>query len=340
MLQLSNPTPFKAALQLLPDRDGIDTVYTVVKATFAIGEPLALAAEQAELTLADEYHGDPTKTSIRAATDVSIGKPGTDIIINGSAWAPNGEPAWQMDVFASVGNAAKALRVFGDRRWDTSGGVASIAWIAPFTRMPLVWERAFGGSDITEKGPTAEPRNPVGSGFRSPNGAKPLNGLPLPNVETPAALITSWNDAPAPAGLGAIAPHWLPRSAFAGTYDERWQQQRSPYLPEDFDMRFCQVAASGFVTPQHLLGGEPVLLRGMTADGVLQCSLPRVECSALYIVDGGTQRRPCVLDTVTIEPDAKRLIMVWRAALPCDKKALKVREVEIAVERQMMGVAA
>jgi hypothetical protein len=36
-----------------------------------------------------------------------------------------------------------------------------------------------------------------------------------------------------------------------------------------------------------------------------------------------------VFDTVIIEPDADRVVAVWRAALPCDKKALKVKEIAV-----------
>src|SRR3712207_9360361 len=80
--------------------------------------------------------------------------------------------AWQMDVRVSVGPASKTVRVFGDRVWDAGPAGAATKWVAPFERMPLVWERAFGGADQTDRGPTADPRNPVGTGFRAPNGAK------------------------------------------------------------------------------------------------------------------------------------------------------------------------
>src|SRR5919108_183167 len=88
-------------------------------------------------------------------------------------------------------------------------------------RKPLVWERAFGGTDVTPKGPTAEPRNPVGAGFRAPDGQKPLAGMPLPNLEDPFAPISSWKDRPAPACFAPIAENWQPRLSYAGTYDDR-----------------------------------------------------------------------------------------------------------------------
>jgi hypothetical protein len=330
MLQVNNTTPFEAELMVLADRHGVDTMFTVVKGTFTIGGSFGIAEEQVPVAAASEHYGDPAATSVRVPSDVSLEKPGTDVVLIGSAWAPGGRPAWHMDVGLSVGPVARSVRVFGDRVWDAGAAGASVAWVAPFERMPLVWERAYGGSDQTKKGPTAEQRNPVGAGFRAPDGAKPLAGLPLPNLEDPAALITSWKDTPPPAGFAPVAPHWLPRRAYAGTYDDHWQKHRAPYLPEDFDPRFSQIAPPELVLPQRLHGGELVDLRGLTPSGSLRFVLPAIHVRATYELDRASEERPAVLDTVIIEPDVGRLVLVWRAALTCDKKALKVRQVDVA----------
>ena len=191
MLQLKNGTPFKASLMLLPDVDGIDTVYAVVKGTFTLGSRLTLADEQVPVVLADQHHADPAGSSIKVASDVCLGKQHTDVVLLGSACAPAERPVWHMDVSLAVGSVRKAVRVFGDRVWDARTGVATIAHLTPFVRMPLTWERAYGGMDETEQGPAGHPRNPVGTGFRARGGTKPIAGTPVPNVEDPAALITS-----------------------------------------------------------------------------------------------------------------------------------------------------
>jgi hypothetical protein len=46
------------------------------------------------------------------------------------------------------------------------------------------------------------------------------------------------------------------------------------------------------------------------------------------------------MDTVTIDADAARLTLVWRAALTCDKQALKVSVIRVAARRPAPGVAA
>ena len=327
MLQLKNATPFAANIMLLPDATGIDTVYLIAKGTFTVGEKLTIADEQVPVAMADLYRDSPATSAIRVPSDVCLGKAGTDVMLVGSAWAAGGQPVWQSDVSLSVGPVAKTVRVFGDRAWKAGPSGARPAWIAPFVRMPLVWERAFGGFDQTENGVVAYRRNPVGLGFRAPGGMKTLDSLPLPNVEDPAAQISSPKDLPTPAGFGPVAPHWEPRVMYAGTYDKAWQEGRAPYLPADFDHRFFQLAPAGLIAPGFLRGGEMVEVRGATANGILRFLIPVVRLEISYRLDRGTEPVQASLDTIIVEPDAARLVMVWRAALRCDKKALAVREV-------------
>jgi hypothetical protein len=330
VLQVKNATPFAAALMLLPDRHGVDTVFTVVKGTFSLTPGMAVADQQVPIAPLDKHRGDPARTSIASPSDVSLGKAGTDVLLAGSAVAPHARPTWHMHVSLAVGPVAKTVRVSGDRVWKQGAAGASVEWVAPFESMPLIWERAYGGSDETSKGPTAEPRNPIGTGFRARDSAKPITGLPLPNLEDPAAPVSSWSDAPPPAAFGPVAAHWEPRKSYAGTYDEAWQRSRAPYLPDDFDVRFCQVAPPGLTTPRHLSGGEVVDVRGVTPSGELRFVLPAIRIRATYRLDGTEQARDAALDTVLIDADAERLVLVWRAALTCDKKALRVREVAVS----------
>ena len=50
-------------------------------------------------------------------------------------------------------------------------------------------------------------------------------------------------------------------------------------------------------------------------------------------MDGETHNPELNLETVLIEPDDERLCLTWRAALPCDKRALKVQEIRIEPRR-------
>ncbi len=329
MLQFINRTPFRGTVYLMPDPDGIESVFTVLKGTFVLGERPEPAGDQVPVTLADEYYADQGTSSIKMPADVALMKPGTDVLLVGSAVAPGGRAAAQLDVSLSVGPVRKMVRVLGDRVWTRGATGASISRPASFETMPLVWERAFGGTDHSGGELRAEPRNPVGTGFRAPDSAPPPDGLRLPNLEDPASPVTSRKDTPPPACFAAVSPHWEPRRSYAGTYDDEWQRRRAPYLPRDFDPRFLQLAPPGLVAIPHLQGGEPAELRGVTASGVLRFTLPQLGVEVTHVMDRARHARPALLDTVLIEPDAARLILVWRAALPCPKEALRVREVHV-----------
>jgi hypothetical protein len=334
MLQLANTTGLAATIFAAPDPAGIDSLYTVVKGTFdlarldAAGVP-ALAEEQVPPALADAHWDDPAATSVRVPSDVSLIKPATDVLLIGTAYAAAGRPTTWMDVTLSAGPLRRIVRVFGDRVWR-DGATAGATAPQPFEQMPLVWERAFGGTDVSAKGEVrGEARNPVGAGFRAPDGAMPLDGVPLPNLEDPYDLMTAWKHRPAPAAFAPVAAHWQPRVAHAGTYDDAWQQSRAPYLPADFDPAFFQLAPDGLIANGYFQGGEIIDVQGATPAGRLAFRLPALPLRVEYRLDSAAQSPPLHLDTVLIEPDAARVILVWRTTLACDKKLLRVREIAV-----------
>jgi hypothetical protein len=331
MLQFKNETGFEGTIYVCPDPAGVESLYTIVKGTFTLAEQVAPAEEQIPVKMEDENYGDAAETSISVPADFSLMKPGTDLVLIGTARAPGEVPTTQMDVSVAVGQNHKTVRVIGDRHWESAGVGYAISAPQPFTSMPLVWERAFGGTDRVGTESCAEIRNPVGTGFRAPDGDKPLDGLRLPNLEAPNNLIGGWRDTPEPACFAPVSPHWEPRRSLAGTYDLEWQRNRAPYLPTDFDPRFFQIAADGMVVDGHLEGGESVEIVGATHSGPLRFRLPSVNVHVTYQLDDSEEDPPTVLDTVLVLPDATRLILVWRTVFTCDKKTLRVREVRASL---------
>jgi len=331
MLQIENRTPFAANLAVFPNPAGVETAYGAVKASFELGAPVPrLAQRQAPFLAADVFWGDPAGTSLRAAGDVTLAKPATDILLSGRAVAP--APCETMDVRLRVGTLVRTIRVFGDRTWLRRGNSWASSDPLPFDRMPLRWELAFGGvgRSVSGRPPEHEPRNPVGLGFVTVDDPD-VAGLRLPNLEDPADLIDEPYARPAPAGCAAVAPAWLPRRAYAGTYDEAWQRSRAPYLPADFDPRYLNVAPPGLVAAGFLAGGEEVEVYGCTGgDRLLQFCLPTLALQMQWDFAGQSIDATAHLDTVLIEPDFGRLQMVWRAELALDKRALQLRRLAIA----------
>lgn len=336
MLQLKNKTPFEAAIAVFPDEKAVDHLYIMVKATFSIGAKVAVAAAQSPLVMADVYWDEPGRSSIRYAAEYHLMKPSSDIVMAGSACAPDKRPVQSLDVTLSAGNCRKTIRVFGERRWITGMVGLDISKPVPFESMPLVYERAFGGDDrqADDSRPVLyEPRNPVGIGYLGKRRPGALKGTPLPNLEDPAHLIRDPGDRPPPAGFSFIAPSWHPRSRYAGTYDEHWNRKRAPYLPDDFDPRFFNAASPGLTYETFLQGGEPVMISNMSPDGPLQFVLPRVDLAMDIRLSGKRHNAQPNLETLFLEPEEKRMSLLWRACMACDKKVLKVEEVNIDLQQ-------
>lgn len=315
---LVNETPFEAQELFLTDEEGRDVLAVVVKATYAISSdgPLVLADEQVPVDLAGTYYGDLAESSMRFEPEVAFTKPGTDVVLVGHAY-PAQPGARQVDVGFQVGPVRKVIRVFGDRRWHSRMGFFRISEPELFERIPLQWERAFGGWDRTSENSgkhRVERRNPVGVGFRSGLLAAVEEDAPLPNLEDPRHLITHFKDKPPPAGFGFIGPHWEPRAQYAGTYDEQWQETRMPLLPTDFDRRFFNAAPPGQIVGGYLRGDEPVVVANASPGPWLKFSLPAEPPPAVTVARRAAEDESPepVLDTVILDTDAMHVLLLWR----------------------------
>ncbi len=341
MWQIDNRTPFAVERAWVRDREGVEVWLVVVKATFDIKPDgsTEISSVQPPVLHVPEYIGEPGKSSIKYEADLILSKKTTDILVVGHAYAPVGYTATRLDVGFKVGPVTKLLRVSGDRHWQDGRPTEP----KPFTKMPLIYERAFGGVDRRSEHPECDWdwRNPLGTGFAVSKAH--LLGVPLPNLEHPQQLIESGSERPEPAGFGAIGAHWQPRVAFAGTYDEHWLQHRQPLLPEDFDERFFQCAPLDQQTPHFLSGGEAVALSGLTAEGqVLRFFLPRLHLGfETRFYDGSLDiHKTKNLHTVILEPDFPRVSLVWHSALPCHFRVQKLQRTRVTLKAPLREGAA
>jgi hypothetical protein len=269
---------------------------------------------------------------LKYAGEAHLLKPGTDVLLIGEAHAPRGHLVESCLVSVRVGRLRQVLQVFGDRQWKKGLVSPGLSSPKPFTTMPLVWERAFGGThDLGEGRVLADARNPVGQGLRGKRSGSEMVGRALPNLEDPHHLIGSISDAPAPVGVGPLAPSWEPRKSCAGTYDKAWQTQRAPYLPHDFKTEFFCMAPPALHAREGLKGGEPVELLNVSPDGMQRFTLPRCALEVTVHTAGQIERPPMRLETVLLEPGEHRVCLTWRGAVSCDKRTLKVEKVRFAV---------
>ncbi|WNG14151.1 DUF2169 domain-containing protein [Cystobacter fuscus] len=333
---IDNRTPFAFEPMLLMDEDGSPLLVPLVKATYTIGHnALALADEGLPVCMEGESWGKPGRSSYRYEPECAFFKPAMDVVLVGHAHAPE-RGTRELLVTLRVGPVQKSVRVVGDRIWFKTLGSVSMTKPLPFERVPLVYERAFGGWDRSHPDASKhalEPRNPVGVGFR----ASPRNfeeGLRLPNLEDPEQPVKQFGQAVAPTGFGFTSPDWQPRASYGGTYDAAWEKNRAPLLPKDFDRRFFNAASSGLVAPGYLRGDEAVTVVNASPGGYLAFKLPGQPPPTVTVEFAhGPDIRPVLrLDTLIIDTDEMRVLLLWRGSVPLLRGPHDVRSLEIRTE--------
>jgi len=324
MWEINNKTPFASEGSFKYDHTGKNTWIVIIKAGFDIlpGNEIKTAEDQPEILRSPEYNFEPGISSIKHDIDFIIDKPATDVILNGSAIAPSNKPVKKLEVGLKLGqHINKKLIVTGDRVWRNDIlGTKSLT--IPFAKMPIVYERAFGGTDITHKKQSKHgciKENPVGTGFarKSAN----LKGQKVPNIENKKCVIK--NQA---AGFGAIAAHWEPRASFAGKFNKKNSNSEPISFNKDFDLRYNQQAPLDQQVKGYLTGKEQITLKNLHKDSSLSFKLPDIKPICLIRFDMSYIEKKPNLHTVIIEPDDNKLVMVWHTAIECHRKEHLLQE--------------
>jgi hypothetical protein len=106
----------------------------------------------------------------------------------------------------------------------------------------------------------------------------------------------------------------MPRVAYAGTYDERWQKSRAPLVPDDYDPRFSVAAAEGLSAETGLRGGEPVELVNLTPNGRLRFTLPAVNVRGSFLAFVPVTDLDMRLVVVFIDAVRMNLVLLWQGS--------------------------
>jgi len=240
--------------------------------------------------------------------DECMPKAEPEVLVDGDAFPPGGAPATACKVRLSMAGVDKSLYVIGDRRW-TIGGASDPE---PFERMPVSWARAFGGEGFE--------RNPKGRGVTEIDDPQTNETIrPLPNVELPKKLVTSPSDKPEPAGFSGYELPWPQRRKYQGTYDAKWEKERMPGFPEDFDWHFFNVAPPD-QRLKALDGGSPFAIENMHPHKpVVTGHLPsaRARCFMELETAAGPQLRevPMRPETLRLFPNLERGIVIYRGVI-------------------------
>jgi hypothetical protein len=335
-MELINSTRMIAGYTMGMEPTGRELLVVVVKGTFRIpaqsGEPLRLHEEQAPLVMSDVFFGEPGLSAPSYEMDFAPRKHRCDVLLNASAYAPEGRPVTRVTVGARVGSWSKSFDVVGDRVWEAGLGGIGASATTPFVQMPISYDRAFGGTDNKSDNPAdhdAYMLNPIGRGFHKQLKSEWVNGSPLPNTEETGHAV-SWVDGKyRPMAFGVIGRHWEPRYKYAGTYDQHWLDHVFPFLPADFDEQYYQAAPLDQQMSKPM-GEQLVTLLNLTPDGRREFLLPHFDAPIhVFPKRGDREEITAHSDTVVIEPDLERVTITWRVARPLRKKMLEIAQVVV-----------
>jgi hypothetical protein len=267
----------------------------------------------------------------------------------------------------------RALSLFTLPKW-------TLTTPQPITTLPLRYEYAYGGENkilVTERAarsvskkhrlPDRVPQpeyavagappqaiahtvceqNPIGSGFAEDwyLHAKTLHRVPAPQIEAANQPMARFGDEYTPDGFGVVGRAWRPRLGLAGTYDERWLEDRHPGLPTDFNFAYWNCAPPDQQVVPHMDGDETITLynlcpagTGTTQDAsdntLLSVALPgHLPFVLVRFQDGRIGELAAKLDTVIIDvaPDTNNpnkkpsVVCVWRATV-ASEPAIRVLE--------------
>ena len=320
---------------------GRPLVGLVLKRTYRIGsrggwEPVADDEQEVVVEEELEYEtAEPPFVSPIFHGDDTLFRPRTDVVVQGSAWAP-GAPLPRLTVRFRMEGLKRDIVVSGDRRVERCpGGGLRFTDPEPFESIPLRYDRAYGGVDfrawllsrtrleadlqravpgvpLASTSPCHYPRNPSGVGFLIDAAPYDPADLLVPNLEfehdpvTPDRLAVGgperWPEGPLPAGMDWQGCDWFPRQAFLGLH----------HLPPDYPGRLAErelgwVPADLLQTGSILHGHRPRPEYGQAASPGMTAAL------ALDVI-----RRGIPVKLVHLHPERPELAMElpreWPAA--------------------------
>jgi RHS repeat-associated protein len=292
-----------------PVRDSYDAIVRVTVGTRSV-QPFAIVKETwsiapgrrpaltAPVPLVGDLHGgkeNEERGGFAPGSDFWPYKAATDLIVEGSVWAPDGE-ATRALAEIEVAGRIKRVRGIGKRVLEWRNGRATISAPEPFRSIPLTVQNAYGGVDhrvpieglsgslrdlvrASTDHPGLYPRNPHGRGYivvpEEPEGQV----VELPGLEDPRTPLTDenilvrdprlWYRQPLPCFLGWSSPAQFPRLWFVGA---------SPWFPVPESEELEEVRR-GLLSPEWRTLVQPddpihVSFHQEASDGLVFAQLP------------------------------------------------------------------
>ncbi|MRG97353.1 DUF2169 family type VI secretion system accessory protein [Polyangium spumosum] len=306
-MEVVSLSPLPVASMIWQSGPGAFTLTFVAKATCQIQpgkSPLATAQEPVHEE--DCYWDDDDGRSLFAPSDLAPVKSRVDVVLVGSAFAPQGLPVRSLFARLIVGDIDKSIEVHQDRSFTADG---TLVEGQRFSRMSLAYERAAGGPETS---------NPVGVRLDVRDS---FGRLKLPNLQPPGLNVSSPATPIPSVGFGPMPPEWPLRRGKLG----RHAQGFSPHsliaapLPEDFDRSYFNVAP-GDQQLAELAEDARVVLENMHPQVPrLVTNLPGLRPRAVLEGRGGAHVLALLCDTLWIDTDRQLATLTFRGRIQLER---------------------
>lgn len=298
-------------------RGGKLHVTCILKATFRLIPDHRMTQTQPEdIVLADAPHSVAPESSLWASCETVPFLSHVDVLLTGHACAPVGQWVTSQSVRVAIHRDGgllldKTLHVYGDRD-DTN--------ITPFEKIPLVYERTYGGAGHAP--------NPHGTGV--------ISGSRYPNIVHPL-------DSAAVAGFGPLS-HDMRLARLAAAEHPRFIDELVLEVPPNIDETYFQSAPSDQML-ESLEGNEWIEIAGMHPKYPrLVSRLPGLK--AVGKVYGVYPEKPDGVRTIKLRPDILRIdvdslqcSVVFRATIGLrDGRSLQTLRFSAGVETEEVTV--
>jgi len=278
------------------------TVITKAAFDFAPNESMKISASPVDdVVEGDMLGGEDPGGSVRAGSDLLPFKPRVDTLFWGHVYAPGGKPIPRVQARVAIANQTgitfdKVIDVIGDRTTANPNPV-------PFVKMPLVFERAYGGPGFAA--------NPVGAGFG------PRAHI-LPNLLYPQG----WNRDTEPAVFSPVPASWGPKARLVGNQGLDFSGQTVVTIPDDLDVTYFQSAPAD-QRLASLDGNEWLLLENLhPMHPRLTMRLPDIAGAVMVFgLPGGDKQIPLRIDSLLIDGEREKCIVTCRGSIPIPNEA-------------------
>jgi hypothetical protein len=247
-------------------------------------------------------------------------KPVFDLLIAGYVTPPDNHHKLKIEASIRIGNHLTALDAHVPRYWkDGLINHKPEPLGKTLHRVPMSYALAdWSGGFALDPGPEQQQM--------------------LPWLQRPGVACRRKRHDKHPVGFGYWPESADHRKRFSGTFDDAWQWQRMPDLPNDFDDRFFNVAHPELQLMQTPTPGMEIQLTHLSETPLLTVPMPCLSLAAQVTTVNANVLPPTPLkpDTLTIEPDHSRMSLIQRTTLSMGEDESTIASIRLIKPRKQI----